>query len=229
MSVARFCFYQSLVAAVVGFMIPALSSAALLITEVQPQTTAATAATVNGDWWELTNTGPAAVDLGGYQWGDTEDTLASGDTNFFPSFSIGVGQSIIILEETASSEAPWRGMWGIPSSVAILATDEMVDDSTPEGDTFSGLGNTNDGVFLYNPGGTLLSSYTWAANVRGTTFEQSTGGVNLGLSVVGQHGAVLASNGDIGSPGTSTAVPEPTTILMIVSAAATALLFRRRH
>ncbi len=84
-------------------------------------------------------------------------------------------------------------MWGIPSSVEILSSDEMIDDSTPEGDTYSGLGNANDGVFFYNAGGTLLSSYTWVQNVRGTTFEASKSGADLGLSVVGEFGAHAAT------------------------------------
>jgi Lamin Tail Domain len=229
MSIARFCLYRNLIAAVVPFLIPTISSAALVVTEVMPQTTDGTPATVNGDWWELTNTGPAAVNLTGYQWADDEDKLPSTDSNFFPNVSIGVGESIIVLEETASSKAAWRGMWGILPSVQILTEDEMVDDSTPDGDMFSGLGNTNDGVFFYNPAGDLLSSYFYAANVRGRSFEQSTGGANLGLSVVGEFGAVMASNGDIGSPGTSTAVPEPHAILLALSGIAAALRSRRRR
>src|SRR5688572_2881343 len=124
-------------------LLAAVSSAAvadLVITEVAPQTTAGTAGTINGDWWELTNTGAATVNLSGYQWADTEDALPSSDSNFFPSFDLAPGQSVIILEENAVSETEWRTNWGIPFSVAILCQDEMLDDSTPEGDTFSGLG-----------------------------------------------------------------------------------------
>lgn len=183
------------------------SFGALVITEVAPQTTSGTASTINGDWWELTNTGTIAIDLAGFQWADTEDALPSTDSNFFPSFVITPGQSIIILEETTASESAWRTNWGVPSSVAILCMDEMVDDSTPDGDTFSGLGSSNDGVFFYSPAGDLLSSYLYAQNTRGVSFEISQDGTNLGLSVVGENGAVRAANNDIGSPGTS--VPAP--------------------
>lgn len=200
-------------------------SAGLVVTEVMPQTTTGTPSTINGDWWELTNSGPATVNLGGYQWADTEDALPGPDSNFFPAISIGVGESIIITEELSADVPAWRTNWGMPASVVVLGADNMVDDSTPEGDTFSGLGSTNDGVFFYDPAGTLLSSYAWVANTRGVTFEADQNGTDLGLSVVGQNGAVLGANGDIGSPGTS--VPEPASLALLGLGAA-ALIRRRR-
>ncbi len=206
----------------------AVSSSAvadLVITEVAPQTTSGTASTINGDWWELTNTGAATVSLSGYQWADTEDALPSSDSNFFPSFELAPGQSVIILEENAVSETEWRTNWGIPASVAILCQDEMLDDSTPDGDTFSGLGSSNDGVFFYDGAGTLLSGYTYASNTRGVSFEADFAGTNLGLSVVGENGAVLAANGDIGSPGS--AVPSPAALSVMGLAALVAGRRRR--
>jgi len=193
------------------------AQAALVITEVAPQTTAGTAASINGDWWELTNTGGTAIDLAGYQWADTEDQLPGTDSNFFPSYLIAPGQSVIILEELAASKAAWRTNWGIGASVQIFAQDEMVDDSTPDGDTFSGLGSSNDGVFLYDPAGTLLDSYLYLSNTRGVSFERSGDGVDLGLSVVGENGAVRALNLDIGSPGVAV-VPVPAAAWLFGSA-----------
>ncbi|MBK6657493.1 MAG: hypothetical protein IPG43_04740 [Proteobacteria bacterium] len=64
-------------AAVAMSALPAVSAhAALIVTEVAQQAAAGTASTINGDWWELTNTGASAVDLSGYKWADTEDALA---------------------------------------------------------------------------------------------------------------------------------------------------------
>jgi len=209
-------------------VLAAPAQGALVITEVAPQTTAGTASTINGDWWELTNTGAAAIDLAGYQWADTEDQLPGTDSNFFPSYLLAPGQSVIILEELASNEAAWRANWGsIAASVVIFGTDEMVDDSTPDGDTFSGLGSTNDGVFLYSPGGSLLDSYLYAANTRGVSFEKSGAGIDLGLSVVGENGAVLAANGDIGSPGLAV-VPVPAAAWLLGSGFLALAGLRRR-
>lgn len=184
------------------------AAAQLRITEVAPQTTAGTSTTINGDWWELTNTGTSAIDLTGYSWADTEDNGTFPlDINFFPSITINAGESIVILEELGTSEAAWRTNWGLGASGIILTTDEMIDDTTPDGDTFSGLGNANDGVFIYNPSGTAIDSYLYVANTRGVSFEISRDGTNLGLSVVGENGAVRGTNGDIASPLTS--VPTP--------------------
>lgn len=202
-----------------------VASADLVITEVLPQTTAGTSSAINGDWWELTNTGLAPVNLSGYQWADTEDALPSSDSNFFPAITINPGESIVILEESASSKADWRTNWGIGDGVTILTMDEMLDDGTPDGDTFSGLGSNDDGVFFYDPAGVLLSSYTYAATTRGTSFEVDFAGAALGLSVAGENGAVLAANGDTGSPGS--AVPAPGVAALFAAAAIVAGRRRR--
>lgn len=198
-----------IVASLSAAVIAGAASGSLVITEVAQQSTAGTANTINGDWWELTNAGSAAINLAGYQWADTEDQLggATPQPNFFPSIVINPGQSIIILEEVAANEAAWRTNWGIPSSVVILGTDEMLP-SQGVTDTFSGLGSGGDAVFFYSPSGALLSSYVYGAGtVRGTSFEADRFGNDLGLSVIGENGAVQAVNRDIGSPGTS--VPAP--------------------
>jgi hypothetical protein len=212
--------------ATAGLLAATPAAAQLRITEVMGQAAAGTASTLNGDWWELTNFGSSPVNLLGYQWGDSEDALPGSDSNFFPSFTLNPGQSLIILEEDAYSKDTWRTMWGIPASVAILTEDDMVDDATPEGDLFSGLSTSGDTVNFYSPAGTLLDTYTFGAVIRGVTFEINSDGADLGLSVVGEYGAVLASNGDIGSPGIAV-VPEPT-VLSLGAMGLLALLFRRR-
>jgi hypothetical protein len=214
-------------AALAGGLAAAPAQAALVITEVAPQSTAGTASTINGDWWELSNSGSIAIDLAGYQWADTEDKLPGTDSNFFPSFLLAPGQSVVILEEGSANKAAWRTNWGISDSVVIFSLDDMVDDSTPDGDTFSGLGNSNDGVFIYSAAGTLLDSYLYVANTRGVSFEKSLAGVDLGLSVVGENGAVRAVNGDIGSPGFAV-VPVPAAAWLLGSALAAVAGLRRR-
>lgn len=184
------------------------ASGALVITEVLAQTSAGTASTINGDWWELTNTGGASINLAGYQWADTEDALggATPQTNFFPAITIGAGESIVIVEEAVSSEAAWRSNWGASAALQILSTDEMLP-SPGVSDTFSGLGSSNDGVFFYDPSGVLLSSFLYTTTTRGVSFENARDGSSLGLSVVGENGAVRGANNDVASPGTS--VPAP--------------------
>jgi hypothetical protein len=202
--------------------------AQLRITEVMPQASSGTSSDANGDWWELTNFGSAPVDLAGYQWADLEDALPSTDSNFFPSYILNPGQSLVILEERAEDKAGWRSVWGISAAVAILGEDEMLDDSTPDGDTFSGLNSGGETVFFYDPSGVLLDSYSFAGDqfVRGVSFEANGNGDNLGRSVVGEFDAILAGNGDIGSPGVAV-VPEPATLSLGLVAGGL-LLARRR-
>lgn len=200
------------------------ASGALVVTEVMAQTSSGSASTMNGDWWELTNTGGSAINLAGYQWADTEDQVGgpTPQPNFFPAITINAGESIIILEEAAANEAAWRANWSLSAGITILGTDEMLP-SPGVTDTFSGLSSSGDGVFFYSPAGLLLSSYTYGVNVRGTSWEAARDGSDLGLSVVGENGAVRAANNDIGSPGTS--VPAPA-LLPVVALGAFAM--RRR-
>jgi hypothetical protein len=214
--------------ALTGLLTATPAVAQLRITEVMAQVSTGTASTLNGDWWELTNFGSSPVNLLGYQWADSDAALPSSDSNFFPSFTLLPGQSLVIMDEAAENKAAWRTMWGLPSSVAILAEDEMVDDATPDGEKFSGLGSTGDTVNFYSPTGVLLDTYTFGAITRGVTFEIMGGGTDLGLSVVGENGAVLAANGDIGSPGLAV-VPEPTAIALLVLAGGWVGFSRCRH
>ena len=213
--------------ALAGVLAATPAVAQLRITEVMGQASAGTASTLNGDWWELTNFGSSPVNLLGYQWADSEDALPSSDSNFFPSFTLNPGQSLIILEEDAYSKDAWRTMWGISSSVAILTEDGMGDDATPEGDTFSGLSTTGDTVNFYSPAGGLLDTYTYGAITRGVTFEINGVGADLGLSVVGENSAAFASNGDIGSPGIAV-VPEPSVVALVALAGGWLGFSRRR-
>lgn len=217
--------FNLIVAAAAALPLSQTASAQLRITEVMPRSSPNTASTLNGDWWELTNLGTQSVNLQGYQWANTVDALPSNTSTFFPNFVLNAGQSLIILEGDADAHASWRSMWGITPSVSILGEDEMVDNNPPDGYAFSGLA-TGDTVFFYDPAGVLLDSYSYAssAHVRGTTFEADGAGNDLGLSVVGEYGAVLAANGDIGSPGIAV-VPEPSTLAVLTLAGA--VCFRR--
>lgn len=214
--------------ALAGLLTATSAVAQLRITEVMAQVSTGTSSTLNGDWWELTNFGSSPVDLLGYQWADSSAALPSSDSNFFPSFILNPGQSLVLMDEAVYSKADWRALWGIPSSVAILAEDEMVDDATPDGEKFSGLSSTGDTVNFYSPAGALLDSYTFGAVTRGVTFEIKGDGTDLGLSVVGESGAVLATNGDIGSPGLAV-VPEPTAFALMGLAGGAALLRLRQR
>ncbi len=182
------------------------ANAALVITEVMSGSNNV----FENDWWELTNTGPAAVDLGGYYWDDDGPTGADGA--FFPAYLLGAGESLVIVEgdDAANFVAAWGG--------GFNALDE--EDFTGP-DLFSGLsGGSGDQIELWdadpNAGpANLLAAVAFPPATDGFSFEWFTNGASGGLSVAGEFGAFVApgdevggAGTDVGSPGVS-AVPAP--------------------
>jgi hypothetical protein len=182
---------------------------ALKITEVA-STSGAPAGALSGlDWWELTNTGPAAVMLDGYSW---EDNSPSGDTAIFPNgITIAAGESIIIHEQASTPvpvAAQFRTDWGLSASVQILEETQFTGFNT-----FSGLGSSGDEVNLYDPTNTIIASVSFGASTTGKSFEWDGTGASLGLSVVGENFAYAASNNRVGSPGKAV-IPEPSALAL---------------
>lgn len=189
----------------------------------------------NGDWFELTNTGPSSLNLLNYYWDDNGPMGADGA--LFPAVDIAAGESILIVDEDSTTNAgEFKANWGLGATVQVLFGNQF---SGP--DTFSGLGSGGDMIEIWdadpNTSATfnLVASVTFGAATSGVSFEWDTAGTNLDLSVAGENGAFVALfNGatqgtDIGSPGFAVApIPEPTS-LGVLMAAGIGLLFRRRR
>ena len=170
----------------------------LVITEVMADSSRTL---LKGDWWELTNTGTAAVDLAGYKWDDTPEVPLTVST--FPSVVIQPGESIIILGENLADVPAWKAAWGL-SSTQVVAKDQMnigvVGPPTPE--AFSGLSGPNgDEVNLYDASGTLVAHADFGTSVTGRSqaFFRNGRAIHGLHSVSGKHGAWIAT--DTGSPG----------------------------
>jgi len=117
----------------------------LLLTEIQSNQASAGA----NDFWELTNIGDTAVDLGGWKWDDNSRNPADAEAVTIPSgASIAAGESIIF---TSLADASFRSWWGISPTVQIITGGP-------------GLGQ-NDGIALFN-----------AANVEQFFFNYTAGG-----------------------------------------------------
>lgn len=173
--------------------------ARLVITEVMVQS-GHSATSSDGDWWELTNTGDTAVDLSGYRWDDLP-TPATPTVSFFPAFTIGAGESVIILAESAANASLWKNAWGL-TQTRVINRDQF---TAMGGEGFSGFAVGGDEVNLYDPTGALVAHVEFGAALQGfSKAYDREGRAVYGLdSVEGKHGAVVSGDAaaDVGSPG----------------------------
>ncbi len=173
-----------------GFCLAATANGELAITEIMSQS--AHDHPTDCDWWELTNTGGSSVDLTGYSWDDNHQRPGQ---NVFAGITISAGESIIVRNAVAAPGDPWKDDW-------VLGAEVNVYDPGYFFGGFSSLGSA-DGVFLYAPNGTLITSVTYPSRTTGVSNEWAADGLFLGLSVVGENDAYLSMNviRDVASPG----------------------------
>ena len=174
----------------------------LAVTEIMSNS-AHTDNTMDGDWWELTNTGSTSVELTGFSW---DDSRALSGQAVFPIFSLAAGETAIVLDEDDNDEATaFRSAWNLPSSVKILTRKDF---GLPLG--FRGLGN-GDSVIVYLPDGTQISRADFPAHLLGKSRAWFRNGVAVpgGYSLPVKYGAVSSnqSPADLASPGFAPADP----------------------
>ena len=205
------------------------ATADLVITEVM---SSSSQTFLDGDWWELTNTGTNDVDLSGYYW---DDNGPDGDDGAL--FNLGIviqsGESLVIVNHDGTELPMFVEAWG--GGFRALST---ADFRGP--DTFSGLSGNGDQIQLWdedpnaNPAANLVAEVLFGSSTEGSSFEYLHSGASLGLSIDGEFGAYVAPGDggggigtDVGSPGFS-AVPEPTAVLIFSGVAMTLIVRRRR-
>jgi hypothetical protein len=147
------------------------------------------------DWWELSNLGAFAVNLQGYRFDDSHDSLTNGDviTN---AVSIAPSESIVLAEDmTAAQFQLWWGLAQLPAHLQIITYPSI------------GFSASGDNIYLWNAAATSVTDTVamaaFPAAVRGVSFGYNPDTQMFGqLSTVGTRGAFPAAvNGDIGSPG----------------------------
>lgn len=179
----------------------------LIITEVMSSSSHTNSA-ANGDWWELYNSGDAAVDLTGYSWDDNTATAGSADFN---GLTLAAGQVLIISQETLGAEQAWLDLWSL-TGVTVLNL----------GNTeFQNFGATGDELHLYDPSSTQIAAVSLGSATAGVSFEWDATGTSLGLSVLGENGAFQAADAagggpDVASPGLVSLVPEPASLFLLI-------------
>jgi hypothetical protein len=207
-----------------GLCCAAAARAELVITEIMPGS-AHQCPGVSSDWWELTNTGPAPVDLAGYSWID-DDAHAHVDRIAFGDITIDAGESIILLDSADGQAETWLMEWGFDPAGAIAVYERDRFSGVPDQNNFYGLGG-DDGVRLYDPAGALVAWVHYSEREVGFSNAWDAAGRYLGISVDGENGAYasLNSSPDVASPGA--AVPVPSAAAMLALGAG-ALLRKKR-
>lgn len=185
---------------------PGATPVHLTVTEILSSSVHGPDNEINGDWWELTNTDSAPLDLTGFSWDDSRDLPGQA---VFPPLVLAAGESIVILDEDDDSEAArFREAWGLPAGARILTREDF---NLPAG--FRGLGN-GDSVIVYLPDGTQVTRSDYPAQLAGISraWFRDGGAVPGGYSQAGKFAAIHSdrSPADLASPGF--AAPDPATL-----------------
>lgn len=186
--------------AVVAFAplaVPALGQ--MRITEYMYNSLAA--APNNPEFVEFTNVGTTPIDMTGWSFDDSSRVPGSQDLSAFGI--VNPGESVILCE---GSDANFRAIWGVPVTVDVI------------GPSTNNLGRADE-INLYDNSNALVDRLTYDDQTLGGPRTQGISawmcteylGLNnvagLRVSVGGDvQGSHVATQGDIGSPGSYTSV-----------------------
>lgn len=172
-----------------------------------------------GEFVELTNLSGGDIDFTGWSYDDESRLPGTFDLSGFGT--VANGESIIFTEDDA---ATFRSDWGLNSSVKVLGG---VSNNIGRGDEINIYGAFNGASFP------LIDSLTYGDNdipgtirtkeISGNPETPSALGANDAsqwvLSSLGDSfGSYASTNGDIGNPGSYSAVPVPAAVWLFGSA-----------
>jgi hypothetical protein len=227
MSINRLVLAAVVTTSLAGAALPAFSQT-VRITEVAPWGSGNSP--YAADWFELTNTGSAAVSISGWKMDDASNSCAS-SVALNGITSIAAGESVIFLETAspttvgASFLSTWFGTNGGP----------RIGSYTGGG---VGLGTGGDAVNIFDGSGTLQAKVTFGtadATSPYQTFDNAAGLNNAAITLLsesGVNGAFIAANdtAEIGSPGLIAAVPGPESYaFMLAGLAVVGAIARKRN
>ncbi len=160
------------------------SPVSLAVTEISPWSSGNSP--YMADWFEVTNTGSAPVDLTGYKVDDSSNAIATAlALNGVPS--IAPGQSVVFTEGTAATAAALKAFWEIPNVAVGYYSGAGI-----------GLSTGGDAVNLFDATGARVTGVSFGASTDFVTFDNVAG---LKLSAPGINGATTVG-GETGGPGT---------------------------
>jgi hypothetical protein len=185
----------------------------------------------NGDWIEIYNSGPSAIDLTGWSWDDDSATPGVGN---FGNVTLQSGAFLIVVDENAANTTLWiDNVWNVRSLVNA-GTLTVIDNSG----WAAGLSAGGEDFYIFDADDNLVASANsgnQSAPNAGRSFAWSIFGDDLGRSSNGDFGAFIAlddGNGaagtDIASPGFA-AIPEPSSAAALAGLAMLGLAATRRR
>lgn len=160
----------------------------------------------SGEFSEITNRGPAPVDLTGWTWDDSGDTV--GNIDLSSAGMVAPGESVVIGQVPTGGDATtFRTTWGLPVTVKVITY-------------VGGQLQRNDTINVRDAGSNLVATLVYgdSVNVPGSIRTQNFSGWPCG-EVVGQspinsswnlasvgdaQGSVTSADGNVGSPGSYT-------------------------
>ncbi len=179
----------------------------VFISEVSPWSSG-NSVTLKADWFEVTNSGNAALNITGWKVDDNSNSFGS-SVALSGITSIAPGESVIFIETgnsqtAAGNAAAFVSEWFHGSAPAGLQIGSY-------GGSGIGLSTGGDAVNLFTSGGALVANVTFGISPGASpfaTFDNSAGldsaAITL-LSAAGQNNAFSVTNSattEIGSPGT---------------------------
>jgi hypothetical protein len=184
--------YQFLPRRLADFIFPIPVTYDLAITEIMASSNDPNT-TISDDWFEITNYGSSAVDLGGFSW---DDNSWLPGTVVFPSMVIAPGEAIVVAQIDAANEPAFRTAWNLGPWVQVLVNEDFTIGQP-------GFSSSGDGVALFDTSSTPIeicrAEFTLA--LAGFSVEFDTACTYLGNSTVGVRGAYASTGSDVGSPG----------------------------
>ena len=184
--------YQFLPRRLADFIFPIPVTYDLAITEIMASSNDPNTL-ISDDWFEITNYGSSAVDLGGFSW---DDNSWLPGTVVFPSMVIAPGEAIVVAQIDSVNEPAFRTAWNLGPWVQVLVNEDFTIGQP-------GFSSSGDGVALFDTSSTPIeicrAEFTLA--LAGFSVEFDTACTYVGNSTVGVRGAYASTGSDVGSPG----------------------------
>ncbi len=223
-------------------LIAAPTRAALVISEALANEVGSDTA---GEFIEIYNTGPAAVDLTGYKIGDEEAFGGTGSGESIHQFPAGASIAPLQVQVIASSAARFFTVYGFLPTYEIQSTDAAVPDLTayaawdPDGGV-TAMANGNDQALILGPTDNLVDAVSWGNNfafnpgidvtvapLDGQSFERKDVFVDTDTRDDWQFGPAGNTAAARSTPGVAR-VPEPASWAMAFAALVARAASRRR-